>query len=116
MFVKLKKDIMEDNRLKTSVRPGFRALAFTEGTVIEVSESTGKKWVEKGWAEETDERPERLKKDSKAAFDAMTPADQQRLYEETVVRVQDEKKEKESQDKGGKAPVARPHVARKGDR
>lgn len=80
MKVKLKKTIMEGGGVKASVRKNRNwhppkvsdgedgkkiieeckenetvVIAFIEGIEIEVSDTTGKKWIDKGWAEEVKE-------------------------------------------------------------
>jgi hypothetical protein len=64
--VKLLKHVMEGNAVKCSVsRGGAVVVPFVAGAVVEVSEATGAKWIEKGLAEAIgeeaaeNERPER---------------------------------------------------------
>jgi hypothetical protein len=51
MKIKLLHHIMEEGKVKASVRQSG-VTPFVEGAVIEVGAATGKKYVEKGWAEE----------------------------------------------------------------
>lgn len=51
MKVKLKKTIVEGGNIKGSVREGRDAVAFVEGAIIDMSDASGKKYIEKGLAE-----------------------------------------------------------------
>jgi hypothetical protein len=51
MKIKLLHHIMEEGKVKASVRQSG-VTPFVEGAVIEVGDATGKKYIEKGWAEE----------------------------------------------------------------
>jgi hypothetical protein len=51
MQVKLKEHVMEGGRIKASVHRN-KTTAFTKDAVVDVSDATGKKWIERGWAEE----------------------------------------------------------------
>lgn len=64
MQVKLKEHVMEGGRVKASVHRG-RTTVFAKDAIVEVSDATGKKWIEKGWAEEV--KPETATKPAKEA-------------------------------------------------
>lgn len=53
MRIKLLTNIIDGaGNLKAVLRPGRKAVPFVEGAVIEVSEATGAKYIERGLAEE----------------------------------------------------------------
>ena len=57
MRVKLTKDIKEKGndgieRLKVAVRSNRPEVRFVKDTIIDTSDTTGKKYIEKGWAVE----------------------------------------------------------------
>ena len=64
MKVKLLETISEpgNGNLKAAMRPGKRPVAFIEGEVIDMSEASGKKYIDKGWAVAVDEvlEPEKI--------------------------------------------------------
>lgn len=51
MKVRLLKDIVEDGRLKASIRPGRPTIPYIAGAVIECSDATSSKWIATGIAE-----------------------------------------------------------------
>jgi hypothetical protein len=50
MRVKLLEDIVRNGRVKIVAKRGRRPVVFHRDTVIEVSDATGKKWIEQGKA------------------------------------------------------------------
>lgn len=56
MRVKLTQNIMEGHGVKISVRkPPRKSVPLVEGTVIEMSDASAAKYIEKGWAVQCDE-------------------------------------------------------------
>lgn len=54
MRVRLLQTIRDGTGVKTSVREGRdpAAVAHVEGAVVDVSDATGEKWIDRGWAKE----------------------------------------------------------------
>lgn len=62
MKVKLLQDVIEGSAPKT-VKKGEEWIQFTKGRIIEMSEASGKKYVEKGLGEEVvEDKPKEEKK------------------------------------------------------
>lgn len=57
MLVKLLKHIEEGNGIKLVKRRGRADVAFVQGAVIEVSDATGQKYIERGDAVKVDSGP-----------------------------------------------------------
>lgn len=58
---------LEDGSFKESSEPEYTFVAFTNGTVIEMSDTSAEKYVEKGWGEivkDEEKEDERPKSDS----------------------------------------------------
>ena len=53
MIIKLVRDVLENGVIKTTVRPGKKkAFAWWDGSVLDVSDSSGKKLIDRGDAVE----------------------------------------------------------------
>lgn len=55
MRVKLLRDIDNGGKVKVRARRGRPPVALFEGTVIEMSDTSAKKYIDKGWAEPVEE-------------------------------------------------------------
>lgn len=70
MKVILTQDVVEKDRndrevgIKVVRREGRKTVAFTEGAVVEMSEESGKKYIERGWAKEYEEHSDDVSTES----------------------------------------------------
>lgn len=52
MKIRLLQTVLEGRAVKTIIRNGREPVVFTKGTVLEMSDESAKKYIEKGLAEE----------------------------------------------------------------
>lgn len=56
MQIRLTQHVMEGSALKVAMRPGRDPIPFVKGSVIEMSETSGQKYIEKGLGEDVQEQ------------------------------------------------------------